>query len=82
MIYRLAMKTPEGEELPAGSEVVLRERAYGYDAGTKGSVVRSNPETVLVRFAATGHTVPVARDLLTGSVRTEGDAEIALPAGS
>lgn len=80
MIYRVAMEALKGEPFPAGTEVALTERTYGYEAGTKGIVVRSNPETVLVRFDPTGHTVPVARDLLASPVRQGGEGEMTSPA--
>lgn len=62
MIYRVTMDTQEA--LPSGTEVILLEATFGYEPGAVGVVVRSNPETILVRFERTGHTVPVARDLL------------------
>lgn len=50
--------------LSPGVEVVLREAAFGYEAGARGVVIWSAGKRVQVQFKATGHTVPVPAGLL------------------
>jgi hypothetical protein len=51
--------------LERGVEVVLREAAFGYEAGARGVVLRFvGDDVVYVRFASTGHTLAVPMQLV------------------
>jgi hypothetical protein len=53
------------ELLLAGANVELIEALYGYEAGARGVVLQLGADgSALVRFAATGHAMFVARAAL------------------
>jgi hypothetical protein len=52
------------DALPSGAQVVLSEDIYGYEAGSRGVVTRSNAGTAWVRFESTGHTVALLPQIL------------------
>lgn len=56
-----------------GTDVVLREAIFEYDAGTRGVVVRNFGELAHVQFETTKHTVAVPQELLADP-RVPGEA--------
>jgi hypothetical protein len=60
---------------PTGSRVKLLKPLYGYEAGACGIVASDHVDksgAILVRFDATGHSVPVNPRVLTPDPRPNG----------